>query len=78
MEPLQVSIKNISVDQDGAVKAVDRTCIAGKLQQFLVRQAIYQLCLLIADILSAQLPQLYRNFLHALDPWADSGTGADG
>lgn len=67
MEPLQVGVKNISVDQNCTVKAVNRASIAGKLQQFLVRQAVYQLRLLIADILSAQLPQLYRNFLHAFD-----------
>ena len=46
---------------------VDRPGIAGKLQQLLVRKAVYDLCLLVAQELTAQLAKLVRDFFHGFD-----------
>ena len=58
MEAFQISIKNRPVDKYRAVKAVDCPGIAGKLQQLLVRKAVYDLCLLVTQELAAQLAKL--------------------
>ena len=58
MEAFQIGIKNLPVDKYRAVEAVDCPGIAGKLQQLLVRKAVYDLCLLVTQELAAQLAKL--------------------
>ena len=67
MEAFQIGIKNLPVDKYRAVKAVDCPGIAGKLQQLLVRKAVYDLCLLVTQELAAQLAKLVRDFFLGLD-----------
>ena len=67
MEAFQIGIKNLPVDKYCAVKAVDRPGIAGKLQQLLVRKAVYNLCLLVTQELAAQLAKLVGDFFHGFD-----------
>ena len=63
MEAFQIGIKNLPVDKYSAIEAVNGPGIAGKLQQLLVRKAVYDLCLLVTQELAAQLAKLVREFL---------------
>ena len=54
MEPFQICVKNIPIDQDGAFHTIYGTCLSGEFQQPLVAEAIDDFSVLVAEIQAAQ------------------------
>ena len=53
MELFEVCIEDVAVDQNGALHAVDRAGFAGELQENLMGHAVDDLCILVAEKLTA-------------------------